>query len=268
MKKLICSAKQLLETQCPLPFSVYTSVESQRIANVPIIKPILVCVLDGCKKLGKSAEINCQAGNFIFLSASQRLEIQNIPLKTEYLALIIEFDYDDFKCLKPQQANTQKYFCGEIDSSLKTTLQQFVDWSAFAPVEMWSVRRQEILQLLYHSGFEQVSTFVETPVLKQKLYDLIRANVADDLSVQLLASELAMSESTLRRKLQSEGTSFQEIKNNVKLGYGLHLVQTSFYPIGHIAEACGYQSQSRFTDKFKQLFGLTPTELRKTRLSE
>jgi len=268
MKNLIQSTKQLLETKQPLPFTVYTSVERQRIANVPIIKPMLVCVLDGYKKLGLSGEINCQAGNFIFLSGSQRLEIQNIPVNTEYLALIIEFDFDDFKCLKRQQSKAQKYFQGKIDLPLKTTLQQFVDWSALAPVEMWPVRRQEILQLLYHTGFKQVSSLAEALGVKQKLYSLMSANVADDLSAQSLASELAMSESTLRRKLQSEGTSFQEIKNNVKLGYGLHLVQTSHNPIGQIAEACGYQSQSRFTDKFKQLFGVTPSELRKTRLNE
>jgi AraC-like DNA-binding protein len=35
-----------------------------------------------------------------------------------------------------------------------------------------------------------------------------------------------------------------------------------------VAERCGYQSQSRFTDKFKQFFGVTPTELRKTRMRD
>jgi AraC-like DNA-binding protein len=75
-----------------------------------------------------------------------------------------------------------------------------------------------------------------------------------------------MSQSTLRRKLQVEGSSLQAIKDRVKLGYGLHLLQTTMEPVGIIAEKCGYYSQSRFTDRFKQLFGLTPTELRKTRV--
>ena len=71
----------------------------------------------------------------------------------------------------------------------------------------------------------------------------------------------------LAAQLQAEGASVQDIKDQTKLGYGLHLLQTSADSIGAIAELCGYQSQSqsRFSERFKQRFGLTPTELRKTK---
>jgi len=77
-----------------------------------------------------------------------------------------------------------------------------------------------------------------------------------------------MSESTLRRKLKAEGTSIQEIKDQTRMGFGLHLLQTTKKSISIIAQECGYQSQSRFTSRFKDRFGLTPTELRKTKLTE
>ena len=60
-----------------------------------------------------------------------------------------------------------------------------------------------------------------------------------------------MSSSTLRRKLKSEGNSIQDIRNRVRLGHGLHLIQTTNNSIGNIAFECGYQSQSRFTEQFK-----------------
>ena len=60
-----------------------------------------------------------------------------------------------------------------------------------------------------------------------------------------------MSSSTLRRKLKSEGNSIQDIRNRVRLGHGLHLLQTTNSSIGNIAFECGYQSQSRFTEQFK-----------------
>jgi AraC-like DNA-binding protein len=75
-----------------------------------------------------------------------------------------------------------------------------------------------------------------------------------------------MSESTLRRKLKLEGTSVQEVKDQARLGLGLHLLQTTRQPISLVAEKCGYLSQSRFTDRFKKRFGLTPSELRKTKM--
>lgn len=69
----------------------------------------------------------------------------------------------------------------------------------------------------------------------------------------------------LRRKLQAEGTNLQALKDQIRLGRGLHLLQTSFLSVGEIAFVSGFQSQSRFSEKFKARFGLTPSELRLTR---
>lgn len=264
MQDLIRSAKSVLQENIDLPFSVYSSRIEQRIFNVPVIQPLLICVLNGSKKLGKESEINCSTGSFIFLSNSPEVDMRNIPENTEYFALLIEFCYSDFDCFPHKRIKNKQYIQGQLDPLLITTLQQFVEWSAFAPSELWALRRQEILQLLYHQGYEQLSAIVEPPSLGHQVYAVVNDLFSDELSVELLVSKLAMSESTLRRKLKAEGTNVQAIKDRVRLGHGLHLVQTSQDSIGRIAEQCGYQSQSRFTDKFKQLFGLTPTELRKT----
>ena len=71
-----------------------------------------------------------------------------------------------------------------------------------------------------------------------------------------------------RRKLKSEGTSVQEIKDLARQSLGLHLLQTTRDTIGLIAETCGYQSQSRFIERFKKRFGLTPSELRNTKVAD
>ncbi len=265
MENLIRTARRMQETRAALPFSVYSSIREQQIVNVPIIRPMLICVLDGRKMLG---EIDCPGGSFVILSNRPRINMRNIPGDTEYLALLVEFDYDDFNSLPPRQARTEPFVQGEIGQSLLQTLQQFVEWSAFAPPAMWALRRREILQLLYHLGHEKVGAVVEAPSLGHKVHCIINADVAHDLQAAELASRLAVSESTLRRKLAAEGTSLQEIKDRARLGHALHLIQTTFEPIGRVAERCGYQSQSRFTDKFKQFYGVTPTELRRTRMRD
>lgn len=268
MQQLITSLKQVLDTTDQLPFSVYSSVKEQRILNVPIIKPLLICVLDGCKKLGEGNETTCPAGSFVFLSNSANVDMRNIPESSEYFALLIEFDFKDFDSFPSTKANTQTFFQGPINSTFQQTLQQLVEWSTFAPAGMWPIRRQEILQLIYYMGYEQVQSVMESPSLSHKLHSIFSADLSEDLHLDILSSKLAMSESTLRRKLKSEGTSLQMIKDRARLGHGLHLVQSTLQPIGRIAEQCGYQSQSRFTDKFKQLFGITPTDLRKTRMPD
>jgi len=268
MQKLIQTIKHLMLKKQTLPFSVYSSVKEQQIFNVPVIKPLLICILDGCKKLGHQGEVDCPPGSFIFLSNSPNIDMRNIPTDNEYIALLIEFDDKDFDCFAHQTHNSESHFQGIIEITLKSTLQQFVEWSAFASPDIWHIRRQEILQTLFHLGYQEVCGAMTSPSISHRLHTLISKNIAANVGVSQLASTLAMSESTLRRKLQDEATSVQSIKENVRLGHGLHLVQSSNTSIGHIAEQCGYSSQSRFTDKFKQLFGTTPTELRKTKLHD
>ena len=268
MHQLIQTAKQVLQAREELPFSVYSSHQEQHLFNVPMIKPMLICVLDGCKKLGDENQVSCVAGDFIFLSNSPNVEMRNIPENSQYFALLVEFEYQDFQCFEAQQVKAETSFQGEVDSLLLHTLQQFVEWSAIAPVELWPSRRQELLMLLNHQGYEQVRGIVESPSLSHQLFNLISVDIAADLGAEALSSQLAMSESTLRRKLSAEGTNLQAIKDKARLGHGLHMVQTTANPIGLIAEQCGYQSQSRFTDKFKQQFGITPSDLRKTRMRD
>jgi len=265
---LVLVAKKAAGTGSALPFSVYSSFCEQKIVNVPLFKPTLICVLEGSKKLGDKGEIECPPGSFVVLSNHPSINMRNIPGEGEYLALIVEFEYGDFNCLPPKKGRTEPHIQGPICEALRKTLEQFVEWSGFAPPAMWAARRQEILQLIYHLGHEKISAVAEPPSLSHKLHGLISADFANDMNADVLAAKLALSESTLRRKLAVEGTTLQAIKDRARLAYGLHLVQSTFEPIGRVAERCGYQSQSRFTDKFKQFFGVTPTELRKTRKSD
>jgi len=266
MQKLKERLRKLAEEDQSLPFSIYCSIEDQLLLNVPILKPLLICVLDGKKELQSDTTSVCNSGDFIFLANTPKIDMRNISLGEEYFALLIEFDYQDFSIFEYQAGQSQDYFNGQVDDALMITLSQFIDWAPSVPQTMWQHRRKEILQLLYHSGYKQVRHIVEPPSLTHRVEQFINANKQNDLGLENVASSLAMSESTLRRKLSQENTNFQSIKDRVKLGYGLHLLQSTATSIGIIAEQCGYQSQSRFTDKFKSLFGLTPSELRKTKI--
>lgn len=268
MQRLIATIKKQLVQNLSLPFSVYSSIKEQRLLNVPIIKPLLICVLEGCKRLGNDEKINCPSGHFIFLSNNPQIDMRNIPGDKEYFALLIEFDKEDFIGLKPTDSVQRSYIKGHINPLFEGILQQFVEWSTLAPSDMWFLRKQEILQLLYYQGHHDIAQMSVQNSLSHRLHNLLRAKLKENLNTTQLAELMAMSESTLRRKIKNEGNSIQLIKDNVRLSHGLHLIQTTQFSIGLIAEQCGYLSQSRFTDKFKQLFGLTPSELRKTQLNE
>lgn len=277
MKNLIITIKQALEKKTDLPFSVYTSIEEQHILNVPIVKPTIIFVLSGQKKLGRDSKIICQTGGFVLFADSFGIDMRNIPAGEEYFALLIEFDYEDFSALDSELSSAElagenigiycdgKYIVGSIDKHLSLLLDQFIQWGLLAPKGMWALRRKEILKLLYCLGYRDVIALAGQPSLTRQVHKLIKKNIADDISTESVCSSLNMSESTLRRKLKLEQTSFQILKDDVTLGRGLHLLQPTAHPIGYVAAECGYQSQSRFTERFKKKFGLTPSELRKTR---
>jgi len=268
MKKLITTIKAIDTESQALPFAVYSSIKEQHLLNVPVVKPLFIAVLDGEKKLGKDGEIVCCAGDFIFLSDSPAINMRNIPKEKEYFALLIEFEYEDFIGLGPYSVGEQSFSLGEISIALEKCLQQFVEWSLFSPQALWALRRKEILQLLCHMGHRDILSMAAPHKLGQKIHALFSQQPSEEVSLAIICQQVAMSESTLRRKLIAEGTTIQEIKDQVKLGFGLHLVQTTSHSIVYIAEQCGYQSQSRFTSRFKGRFGLTPSELRKTKVTD
>ncbi|WP_036182962.1 helix-turn-helix domain-containing protein [Marinobacterium lacunae] len=264
MDDIIDSIEKYLIDNRELPFSVYSSIYEQNILNVPVAKPLLIFVLSGEKELGGATKVICKSGSFIFLSDNHAVHMRNIPGDKPYYALLIEFDYQDFEGIPINVGRKVDYIIGDTSSKVESCLKQFVDSVSWAPNSIVNHRKREILLLLYYLGYTDIAFMKGKPKTSHKIHDIVNNNVCE-VSVEEICDQLAMSESTLRRRLKAEGTSITDIKNRARLGLGLHLLQTTEDPISVISERCGYQSQSRFTQRFKDHFGLTPTELRKTR---
>ncbi|GLS26379.1 helix-turn-helix transcriptional regulator [Marinibactrum halimedae] len=268
MEDLITLAKDTVKDREEVPFSVYSSTKEQKISNVPIHKPLLIFILGGTKKLGSDNHVVCPTGSFVFLSNNPNIDMRNIPNDQEYFAILIEFDYTDFSQLKGNRKKTKRYFQGDVHPILHTALRQLIELSAIAPMDAMQFRKKELLHLMYLAGYKDVNAIAEPPSISHQVHDIISNNITEEWCVERLASNLFMSESTLRRKLKSEGTDVKAIRTRARLGHGLHLIQTTMESVGTISASCGYQSQSRFTDQFKLLFGMTPSELRKTRMND
>ncbi|MGZ2260030.1 helix-turn-helix transcriptional regulator [Roseobacter sp. A03A-229] len=77
-----------------------------------------------------------------------------------------------------------------------------------------------------------------------------------------VASELAMSEASMRRLLSSTGQGFARILQNSRLERGLTLLQTTQEQVSSIALDCGFKTPSHFADAFRQRFGIKPKDIR------
>ena len=82
-----------------------------------------------------------------------------------------------------------------------------------------------------------------------------------------LAATLSLSRRTLDRRLKAHDLSFQAVLDGVRFETVCQLLEISNVGISSIARTLGYAEPSPFTRAFKRWSGLTPSELRRRRVS-
>lgn len=76
------------------------------------------------------------------------------------------------------------------------------------------------------------------------------------------ATQLHMSERTLRRKLAAENTSFQEVLNDVRHRIASEYLQSTTLSVADIADLLGFADPSNFRRAFVQWSGVSPAAYR------
>jgi AraC-like DNA-binding protein len=109
-----------------------------------------------------------------------------------------------------------------------------------------------------------VVRFRNSQALASQIRQSFRGSVYDQWpTLQGFATAQHMSASTLRRRLEREGSSYQAIKNEVRLGVAIKQLRSSARSIGEIAELIGFQEISAFHRAFKKWTGESPGQYRK-----
>lgn len=79
-------------------------------------------------------------------------------------------------------------------------------------------------------------------------------------NLQATCKALSLSLPTLHRRLLREGTSFQEIKDELKKDIAIDLLTKEKRPVYEVAERIGFADARSLTRAFKKWTGLTPRE--------
>ncbi len=77
-----------------------------------------------------------------------------------------------------------------------------------------------------------------------------------------VAESLFVSERTLRRRLADEGTSFQQVVQDFRLGMAKKYLMSSSLPIAEISDLIGYSEPANFHRAFCKKFDVTPNQFR------
>ncbi|WP_314245925.1 AraC family transcriptional regulator [Streptomyces kutzneri] len=113
---------------------------------------------------------------------------------------------------------------------------------------------------------DQLKTSPEQPLhlptptdpLLRELHDLLRADPADNCSLDDLGRRIGASARTLSRRLHDDlGLTYPQWRTQIRLHHSLILLADNT-PVTTVAHRCGWSSASTFISVFRRTFGHTP----------
>ena len=88
------------------------------------------------------------------------------------------------------------------------------------------------------------------------------------ITAEELACRMGLSKRSLQRKLQSEGTTFQEVLNETRATLAQSYLRRSGMSVAEISHQLGFRSVSSFFRNFQAWAGMTPNAFRADRQAE
>lgn len=106
------------------------------------------------------------------------------------------------------------------------------------------------------------------PHVWRRINDFIQASLADNLSLERLASMAGLSPSHFTRAFrQTTGESPYQYVISSRIARARKLIVGTDMPLGEIAKTVGFSSNSHMTALTRRTLGVTPTDLRRKRRS-
>lgn len=98
--------------------------------------------------------------------------------------------------------------------------------------------------------------------------ELARALPDGVITADELACRMGLSKRSLQRKLQNEGTTFQEVLNETRSNLAQSYLRGSGMSVAEISHQLGFRSVSSFFRNFQAWAGMTPRAFRENRQAE
>ncbi|MBE7050943.1 MAG: helix-turn-helix domain-containing protein [Ruminococcaceae bacterium] len=126
----------------------------------------------------------------------------------------------------------------------------------------------EILHLLDKSEPLRSTHPDAEETLDKSVYEYVANNLDKRITLDTLASELYISKQALTSQFQKNyGTSPIYFVNRVKMNFAHSMLLYPEFSIERISKYCGFNSLSYFSKVFKDVFGQTPSEYRRSALN-
>jgi AraC-like DNA-binding protein len=116
-------------------------------------------------------------------------------------------------------------------------------------------------QLLHQYAADQLARIPSHDRFSQRIRATLRSMLPlAHLSADSVAAQFSMSDRTLRRRLKEEGTSYQEVLDDVRAELARRYLGTDKRCIDEVAGLLGFSDSSAFSKAFRRWTGKTPAE--------
>ena len=244
------------------------AAQRYRLSTLTLRSDALILVLRGRKSLHAPGQrFDAGPGQAVLIARGSQWDVVNDPRgQGRYEALVLAFD-DDMVRDTEALAHTKETAAmagarvvavdDELDGAVRRCLPAT---NATLSDALLRHRAKEVLLLLAERGHRLVSTLGLD--WGERVRRLVSQRPDVDWNVAALADAYHLSESTLRRRLQSEDLSLAALVREVRLETALGLLQTSTLSVGEVAQRCGWASHSRFSAAFRERWGVPPSVVR------
>ena len=122
---------------------------------------------------------------------------------------------------------------------------------------------QSLARFLRHPVLALLTQQYDRSSWSARVRSLLRKDLDNMPELEPVAAALDLHPQTLRRRLGKEGTSFSELKGQVRRDVALHYLGKQGLSIEEIAHRAGFSESSAFIRAFKGWTGVTPYTYRK-----
>ena len=101
--------------------------------------------------------------------------------------------------------------------------------------------------------------FKNSSSLTSRIREVLKTHIGEEMpTLNDVASRLYLSPQTLRRRLATEGKSYQTVKDNLRRDAAIHLLLRPELTFEDVAQQVGFSETSTFHRAFKKWTGVTP----------
>lgn len=243
----------------------YCALARERLIAVDLPDPLMGIVLAGRKEVWRGSLVDVLLpGTLFVLPRGVPLDILNIPgdRSGSYQSLVLEIRGQDLPDLAPPPGIRAGGLAVPLDAARVEAVLHAAAAIADGPARptVRAARLAELLALL-HDVPEAAPLYERT--MADRVARLLRGDLARGWTAATVARRLAVSESTLRRRLAADGASFSALlrrermeaaRRHIAAGEGSQAA----------ALAVGYASRAHFARAYRAAFGSNPGATRAT----